>query len=330
MSISDVVVSEWNGMPDSARSLQVDDQDIVLMANGTDRFSGKVGGLDDGKIALDGKYGRFQFPARRRRGDPLRPQPPAPRKANPPPDNRDRPPQPARPGLRPAALRRRVVRPHLKPGLRRTRISPWNPPSCSISNLPTISSMTGMRISNLRPRSALRPRVGALGTASADELTLAATPGSPAPCARSTRPASSNWPPRSRRSRCCSRPERSRKWNSAPRSPRRLHPARLIELVNGDLLPADDRKPRRQESDRHLRRMPDAWRSRATALKSMQLGVHKRKVIYSGPESRGGMEPRVDGSKNWNFADGIARRERPGHRLPKIRNCRSSSSSSSP
>ena len=61
VKISDVMVAEWNGMPDSARSLQLDDQDIVLLANGTDRFSGKVGSLRDGKLGLDGKYGRFQF-----------------------------------------------------------------------------------------------------------------------------------------------------------------------------------------------------------------------------------------------------------------------------
>jgi hypothetical protein len=57
--ISDVMVAEWNGMPDSARSLQTDEQDIVLLANGTDRFSGKVESLKDGKIRLQGKYGQF-------------------------------------------------------------------------------------------------------------------------------------------------------------------------------------------------------------------------------------------------------------------------------
>ncbi len=61
VKVSDIMVAEWNGMPDSARSLQVDDQDIVLLTNGTDRFSGKIGGMRDGKISLDGKYGRFQF-----------------------------------------------------------------------------------------------------------------------------------------------------------------------------------------------------------------------------------------------------------------------------
>ena len=45
--ISDIIISEWNGMPDSARSLQMDEQDVVLMTNGTDRYSGKVGSLDD-------------------------------------------------------------------------------------------------------------------------------------------------------------------------------------------------------------------------------------------------------------------------------------------
>ncbi len=61
VKISDIMVAEWNGMPDSARSLQVDEQDIVLLANGTDRFSGKVTSLQDGKLGLDGKYGRFLF-----------------------------------------------------------------------------------------------------------------------------------------------------------------------------------------------------------------------------------------------------------------------------
>jgi hypothetical protein len=61
--ISDIVICEWNGMPDSARSLQVDEQDIVLMANGTDRYAGKVGGLAaEGILEFDGKYGKFKLP----------------------------------------------------------------------------------------------------------------------------------------------------------------------------------------------------------------------------------------------------------------------------
>ncbi len=61
VKVSEVMVAEWNGMPDSARSMQTDDQDIALLTNGTDRFSGKVVGFQDGKIQLDGKYGRFSF-----------------------------------------------------------------------------------------------------------------------------------------------------------------------------------------------------------------------------------------------------------------------------
>jgi hypothetical protein len=60
--ISDLVIAEWNGMPDSARSMQVDEQDIVLLTNGTDRFSGKVTGFQGGKLQLHGKFGSFSFP----------------------------------------------------------------------------------------------------------------------------------------------------------------------------------------------------------------------------------------------------------------------------
>jgi hypothetical protein len=60
--ISEIMVAEWNGMPDSARSLQVDDHDIVLLGNGTDRFSGEVDSLTEGKLALKSKHGDFRFP----------------------------------------------------------------------------------------------------------------------------------------------------------------------------------------------------------------------------------------------------------------------------
>ena len=61
--VSDVIVSEWNGMPDSARSLQVDKQDIILMSNGTDRFAGRMGKLDDmGMVLFKGKHGDLQVP----------------------------------------------------------------------------------------------------------------------------------------------------------------------------------------------------------------------------------------------------------------------------
>jgi hypothetical protein len=60
--VSEIIVSEWNGMPDSARSLQVNEQDIVLMANGTDRFAGKAGRIEDGKLWFEGRHGNFRLP----------------------------------------------------------------------------------------------------------------------------------------------------------------------------------------------------------------------------------------------------------------------------
>lgn len=80
--ISDVMVSEWNGMPDAARSLQANDQDIVLLTNGTDRFSGEVTGMKKNRVQLKGRYGDFEFPlddvaeirfARNRQAKPLPP-----------------------------------------------------------------------------------------------------------------------------------------------------------------------------------------------------------------------------------------------------------------
>ncbi len=60
--VSDVVVADWNGNPDSARSMQTDEQDVVLLANGTDRYSGRITGFRDDKLMLTGRFGDFAFP----------------------------------------------------------------------------------------------------------------------------------------------------------------------------------------------------------------------------------------------------------------------------
>jgi len=60
--ISDIVVAEWNGMPDSARSLESDESDVILLTNGTDRFSGTVDTIANGVLELDGRYARLQVP----------------------------------------------------------------------------------------------------------------------------------------------------------------------------------------------------------------------------------------------------------------------------
>lgn len=62
LRVSEVAVADWNGNPDSARSMNVGDRDVVLLTNGTDRYSGNISGLADGKLQLTGKFGDFVFP----------------------------------------------------------------------------------------------------------------------------------------------------------------------------------------------------------------------------------------------------------------------------
>lgn len=63
LRVSDVVVSEWNGMPDSARSMKTEERDVLLLTNGTDRFSGKVLTLEEDIFRVESSYGVFQIPA---------------------------------------------------------------------------------------------------------------------------------------------------------------------------------------------------------------------------------------------------------------------------
>ena len=63
LRISEISVSEWNGMPDSARSMEVDDKDVVLMTNGTDRFAGKVLGMEGAdSIRFESRHGSILVP----------------------------------------------------------------------------------------------------------------------------------------------------------------------------------------------------------------------------------------------------------------------------
>ena len=61
--ISDVVISEWNGMPDSARSMKTEERDVLLLANGTDRISGKILTMEEDVFQVESDYGTFQIPA---------------------------------------------------------------------------------------------------------------------------------------------------------------------------------------------------------------------------------------------------------------------------
>jgi len=54
--ISDIVISKWNGLKDSAASMKSNERDIILLNNGIDRFSGNFKSIRDGKILFKGTY----------------------------------------------------------------------------------------------------------------------------------------------------------------------------------------------------------------------------------------------------------------------------------
>lgn len=60
--ISNILAAEWNGMPDSARSFESEEFDTILLTNGTDRFSGKVRSIENGKLKIDGRYAELDIP----------------------------------------------------------------------------------------------------------------------------------------------------------------------------------------------------------------------------------------------------------------------------
>ena len=62
LRISDIVVSSWNGMFDSAVSMDSKERDIVLLTNGTDRFSGSVTSIQDGTLTLLGSFAEMKIP----------------------------------------------------------------------------------------------------------------------------------------------------------------------------------------------------------------------------------------------------------------------------
>jgi len=63
LRISEVMVCDWNGMPDSARSMELDDKDAILLTNGTDRFAGKILGFGENRsIRFETRHGTIQIP----------------------------------------------------------------------------------------------------------------------------------------------------------------------------------------------------------------------------------------------------------------------------
>ena len=60
--ISDVLITSWNGMTDSAKSMSHPERDLVLLANGTDRYSGQVTKISDGLAHLESDFVNAKIP----------------------------------------------------------------------------------------------------------------------------------------------------------------------------------------------------------------------------------------------------------------------------
>ena len=60
--ISNITIASWSGVLDSAQSLQAENSDIVLLANGLDRFSGSVKSITESELHLKGQYTDISIP----------------------------------------------------------------------------------------------------------------------------------------------------------------------------------------------------------------------------------------------------------------------------
>ena len=62
LKLSEVVFTSWNGMKDNAQSMTHPDKDVTLLVNGTDRFSGDLLKIADGKAHIKSDYLTAQIP----------------------------------------------------------------------------------------------------------------------------------------------------------------------------------------------------------------------------------------------------------------------------
>jgi hypothetical protein len=62
LRLSEFVISEWSGIKDSAYSLSHETRDIILLSNGTDRYSGEITGIKDNKAYFKNTYSELEIP----------------------------------------------------------------------------------------------------------------------------------------------------------------------------------------------------------------------------------------------------------------------------
>ncbi len=96
------------------------------------------------------------------------------------------------------------------------------------------------------------------------------------------------------------RPDAVRKITFGERIDNAVLPGGLVELVNGDLLPATVENL----DDDHLKVATAAIGELEIArgsLKSIQFGIHNQKLLYAGPNSLEEWSKEMDGARNWSF-----------------------------
>lgn len=62
LRLSDMVISEWNGIKDSAYSMNHEKRDIILLGNGTDRYSGEITAIKNGTVHFKNAYSELEIP----------------------------------------------------------------------------------------------------------------------------------------------------------------------------------------------------------------------------------------------------------------------------
>jgi len=62
MRLSEFVIADWNGIKDSAHSMTHEQRDIILLNNGTDRYSGEILRIDQQKVHFRTSYSNLEIP----------------------------------------------------------------------------------------------------------------------------------------------------------------------------------------------------------------------------------------------------------------------------
>lgn len=163
--------------------------------------------------------------------------------------------------------------------------------------------MTGMRNSNFKPWLILALASLNLGLANADKITLAAEARLTGTVRSITEDGTVEISTDLSPDKVLLKPGAVEKVEFSTPESQPKPPGTLIELANGDLLPATV-----ESLDGDNLNIVTEIAGRLTiprsAIQSMQLGVHQRKSIYSGPKNGDEWNKGIEESKQWKFTNG--------------------------